>query len=575
MSLLLQALQRQAGASSAPNAEPLPPGVAVPAPPPAAEVPLTPPEPGHSTPNEHARQTERSPTAHRSPTPEAPFEASLLPLAPPPPDSRSAPLTPGTPIDPDEETAWSVTLDAEPTPGAESSVPPDPPAPAAITPEFPPLAFDLTEKSPVPLREPAPTPESAPVTSRSDPDVSLASSEPPLGAQDEGMNPAPRVPAAPAEPVPAPAPELPRPASVAPQTIPPSQQAAATLIQATEKPRRPRVVWLGGAAFILAVLVAGIFTLWDVLFPPAPLVLPQVVSQAPTTQAPPEAPQPAANAEPISSTAQPASGSASAAADGNPLPAASDPEPTGKARASKAAAIPKPPPSAGQTAAGSEPEPGRAAAGGAAPPQDPALAGVVLQPDETQPWRQRAEAAQRAGDWLQAQRAYEAWLQQRPNDPVALWGLATALHRQQQWAAAFQAYQRAARLWPEQPALRSAALAVLAQMDPEQAESRLRDWLQAVPEDAAAHAALGTLLGRQNRWSEALGYLERAVTLEPAYALYHYNLAVAHDRLYRTADAIRHYRRSLVLRDPQLPEREIRERLAILSAMTSDSTETP
>ena len=189
----------------------------------------------------------------------------------------------------------------------------------------------------------------------------------------------------------------------------------------------------------------------------------------------------------------------------------------------------------------------------------------MLQPDPVPQWQQEADAAQRAGDWVRAQRVYEEWLRQRPDDAVAAWGLAVALHRQQQWPAAWLAYQRAARLWPENPSLRSGALAVLAHMDPEQAESRLRDWLSQVPDDPTAHAALGALLARQNRWALAREPLERAVAIAPNHAPYHYNLAIIYNRLQRREDALRHYRRALALGDPQLPERDIRRRIATLA----------
>jgi Flp pilus assembly protein TadD len=243
--------------------------------------------------------------------------------------------------------------------------------------------------------------------------------------------------------------------------------------------------------------------------------------------------------------------------------------------ATNAAATPPPsavaPPRTVEPRVASESAPVSARTASRDPPPARAALGPVLQPDPVPQWQQEADAAQRAGDWARAQRIYEEWLRQRPDDALAASGLAAALHHQQQWPQALLAYQRAVRLWPDNTSLRSGALAVLAHMDPEQAESRLRDWLLQAPEDATAHAALGTLLARQQRWALARDPLERAVAIAPHHAPYHYNLALVYDRLQRTADALRHYRRALALGDPQLPEREIRQRIATLTEEASDA----
>lgn len=178
--------------------------------------------------------------------------------------------------------------------------------------------------------------------------------------------------------------------------------------------------------------------------------------------------------------------------------------------------------------------------------------------------RAQADAALLAARWEDAQRAYEAWLERRPDDPPALAGLALALHRQQRWPEAWQAYQRAAQRWPENSALRSGALAVLTRLDPALAESRLRDWIADNPGDALAHAALGTLLARQQRWALALEPLQQAVRLVPEDATYHYNLALVLERLKRRDQALQHYRQSLALGDAALPLAQIERHIRTL-----------
>lgn len=200
------------------------------------------------------------------------------------------------------------------------------------------------------------------------------------------------------------------------------------------------------------------------------------------------------------------------------------------------------------------------------PPTQPTVATepqLRVERDPLDILREQADAAVLASRWEDAQRAYEAWLERQPDDPAALAGLALVLHRQHRWAQAWQAYQRAVQRWPENPALRSGALAVLTQLDPMLAESRLRDWVADNPGDALAHAALGTLLARQQRWAMALEPMQQAVRLAPGEAIYHYNLALVLERLNRHELALQHYRHSLALGDAALPlthiERNIRK----------------
>lgn len=187
--------------------------------------------------------------------------------------------------------------------------------------------------------------------------------------------------------------------------------------------------------------------------------------------------------------------------------------------------------------------------------------------------REQAESAMLAGRWAEAQHLYEAWLERRPDDPTALAGLAMMLHRQQRWTEAWSAYQRALQRMPDNAALRSAALSVLIRLDPMQAESRLRDWIADNPGDALAHAALGTLLARQQRWAQALEPLRRATHLAPGEAVYHYNLALVLERLNRLDQAAEHYRQSLAGADPSIPRARIEQHLdALRQRLARDAT---
>ncbi|WP_170118651.1 tetratricopeptide repeat protein [Melaminivora alkalimesophila] len=160
---------------------------------------------------------------------------------------------------------------------------------------------------------------------------------------------------------------------------------------------------------------------------------------------------------------------------------------------------------------------------------------------------EEAWSALQQGDLRRAQQRYREVLAERPDDADAALGMAVVLHRQGRSDEAWQAYQRSLQLWPGNETARLGSLALLAQSDPAQAESRLREWTERQPRDAAAHSALGQLLGRQGRWPEALGPLTQAQQLAPAGAAQAYNLAVALDQLQRPLEAMRLYHQALQL----------------------------
>ncbi len=100
-------------------------------------------------------------------------------------------------------------------------------------------------------------------------------------------------------------------------------------------------------------------------------------------------------------------------------------------------------------------------------------------------------------------------------------------------------------MWPDNETARTGLLSILSESDPATAESRLQEWVQSRPRDAAAQSALGNLLGRQGRWADALGPLTLAQSLAPERAAHAYNLAVALDQARRYDEALRMYRQAL------------------------------
>ncbi len=250
------------------------------------------------------------------------------------------------------------------------------------------------------------------------------------------------------------------------------------------------------------------------------------------------------------------------------------------------ASTPTPPPQGGQTGPATTPAKTpkattgastRAKAAAAAPVTSPTPARQVdsgLKPaqlvrSQTQQQLQNAWAALRQGDAARAQTLYQQVLTERPDDPDAALGLAVSLHRQRQHQAAWAAYQRSLQLWPDNETARTGMLAILSESDPDTAESRLQEWVQSRPRDAAAQAALGNLLGKQGRWAQALGPLMQAQSLAPNSAAYAYNLAVALDQARRYDEALQMYRLTLQLGSAGVPEPTLQRRIQELQGASA------
>lgn len=208
--------------------------------------------------------------------------------------------------------------------------------------------------------------------------------------------------------------------------------------------------------------------------------------------------------------------------------------------------------------------PSSRAASSAAAVSKPAVEGVKpaqLVRSQAQQQLQSAWSALKEGDAARAQALYQQVLAARPNDPDAVLGLAVSLHRQRQLQAAWDAYQRSLQVWPDNETARTGMLAILSESDPDTAESRLQEWVQSRPRDAATQAALGNLLGKQGRWAQALGPLTLAQSLAPNSAPHAYNLAVALDQARRYDEALQMYRRTLQLGAAGVPRQGLERRI--------------
>jgi Flp pilus assembly protein TadD len=212
--------------------------------------------------------------------------------------------------------------------------------------------------------------------------------------------------------------------------------------------------------------------------------------------------------------------------------------------------------------------PARAPAGGNPTPASTGpdklqLQRVVPADSATAAWQKMA-----AGQHEEALAQYRRVLARQPDDIESLVGAASLLHRAGDREAAYQHYRRALAIGPQHAGAMSGLLQLMGEADPATAESRLKDFIETHAADDSAHAALGQLLARQGRWSEAQGAFFQAHTQRPERASHAYNLAVALDRLHHSKQAIEFYRLATTLRSPgDVPVAAARQRIEKLTAV--------
>lgn len=173
--------------------------------------------------------------------------------------------------------------------------------------------------------------------------------------------------------------------------------------------------------------------------------------------------------------------------------------------------------------------------------------------------------AMSAGRFQEAEVLYARVLNSRPDQVDALVGMASLLHRRGQREAALNTYRRALAQAPDNSVALTGTLALLSESDPATAESRLKDFIDVRPQEDGAQVALGHLLGRQGRWSEAQVAFFTAYTLQPHSASHAYNLAVALDHLHQHSEALKYYRLAMdQAKSGEIPLDSIAKRIAAL-----------
>lgn len=157
-----------------------------------------------------------------------------------------------------------------------------------------------------------------------------------------------------------------------------------------------------------------------------------------------------------------------------------------------------------------------------------------------------AWAALQRGDITQAESLYRRVLEAEPGQVDAELGLAVLAHVRGADDAARDGYRRVLESVPEHPRAWAGLAELAGDGELDQIESRLRQLL-ANRAEAPLHFALGNVLARQQRWSDAQLEYFAAASLEPGSADYAINVAVALDRIGKPAAALPWYRRALEL----------------------------
>lgn len=164
---------------------------------------------------------------------------------------------------------------------------------------------------------------------------------------------------------------------------------------------------------------------------------------------------------------------------------------------------------------------------------------------EVHPLLLQAYESYLAGDFAVARNVYQQVLASEPKNIDALHGMAAALQRQGEGAAAGAYYRRALAADPADAQAQVWLIDLQGRLDPLPAESRLKTLLAGQPELFSANYSLGNLYAAQNRWREAQTAYFRAYTAASEEPDILFNLAVSLDQLHQAEPAAHYYRLAL------------------------------
>ncbi len=151
------------------------------------------------------------------------------------------------------------------------------------------------------------------------------------------------------------------------------------------------------------------------------------------------------------------------------------------------------------------------------------------------------------GNLAAARAGYQQIVGREPNNRDALLGLAAIDVRTRNYDTAEARYQRLLELDPRDALAQAGLISLRGQLDPMQAESRVKTLIAAQPEATHLYFTLGNQYALQNRWAEAQQAYFRAYSADPENADYAFNLAVSLDQLRQDKPALDYYQRALAL----------------------------
>jgi len=157
-----------------------------------------------------------------------------------------------------------------------------------------------------------------------------------------------------------------------------------------------------------------------------------------------------------------------------------------------------------------------------------------------------AYAALEAGQFDTAQRLYAQVLRSEPANVDALLGLAAIAQQQNRHDDAQRYFLTILDVEPRHALAQSGLIALMSRVEPQAAESRLKQLLAREP-SPPLYFNLGNLYAEQGNWPQAQQAYFQAHTLEPRNPDYAYNLAVGLEHLSQQKLALGFYRKALQL----------------------------
>ncbi len=163
---------------------------------------------------------------------------------------------------------------------------------------------------------------------------------------------------------------------------------------------------------------------------------------------------------------------------------------------------------------------------------------------------QQGNAAQKAGNYAEAERIWQRIIQSDPEDANAYNNLGNALYDQGKLEEAIAAYRQAIALDPKSTyAYYNLGTALYHQGKREEAIAAYRQAIALDPKLALAYNNLGIALDDQGKREEAIAAYRQAIALDPKLALAYNNLGIALDDQGKREEAIAAYDQALSLPD--------------------------